>query len=137
MAGPVIRAVKQQAKQHNLVIIDAPPGTSCSVVSTLLNSDYCLLVTEPTPFGLHDLTLAVDVVRELKIPHGVVINRADCGDGSVEAYCQQEQIPIMMQIPNDRKIAEAYSRGHMIVDALPEYREQFQELLVRSKRLEN
>jgi MinD superfamily P-loop ATPase len=135
MAGPVIRAVKQQAKEHDLVIIDAPPGTSCSVVSTLLNSDYCLLVTEPTPFGLHDLTLAVDVVRELKIPHGVVINRADCGDGSVEAYCQQEQIPIVMQIPNDRKIAEAYSRGQMIVDALPEYQEQFQELLVRSERM--
>jgi MinD superfamily P-loop ATPase len=133
----VIRAVKQQAEQHDMVIIDAPPGTSCSVVSTLLNSDYCLLVTEPTPFGLHDLTLAVDVARELQIPHGVVINRADCGDGSVEAYCQQENIPIMLRIPNDRTIAEAYSRGQMIVDALPEYREQFQELLIRSLHLKN
>ncbi len=131
MAGPVIRAVKQQAKQHDLVIIDAPPGTSCSVVSTLFNSDFCILVTEPTPFGLHDLALAVDVVRELKIPFGVVINRADCGDGAVEAYCQEQSIPILMQIPNDRKIAEAYSRGQMIVDALPEYQERFQELLVR------
>jgi MinD superfamily P-loop ATPase len=140
MAGPVIRAVKQSPsvsqppKQHDLVIIDAPPGTSCSVVSTLLNSDYCLLVTEPTPFGLHDLSLAVDVARELKIPHGVVINRADCGDGSVEAYCQDEHIPILMQIPNDRKIAEAYSRGQMVVDALPQYREQFCELLARCEQ---
>lgn len=134
MAGPVIRAVKQQAGQYDSVLIDAPPGTSCSVVSTLLGSDFCILVTEPTPFGLHDLTLAVDVVRELKIPHGVVINRADCGDGSVEAYCRQEQIPILMQIPNDRTIAEAYSRGRMIVDALPEYQEQFCELLAHIER---
>jgi MinD superfamily P-loop ATPase len=128
MAGPVIRAVKQHAENHPLVIIDAPPGTSCSVVATLLRSDYCLLVTEPTPFGLHDLQLAVDVVRELKIPHGVVINRADCGDTAVEVYCQHEEISILMQIPASRAIAEAYSRGKMMVDALPEYEEKFQRL---------
>lgn len=137
MAGPVIRAVKRQATAYDTVIIDAPPGTSCSVVSTLLHSDYAILVTEPTPFGLHDLTLAVDVARELKIPHGVVINRADCANhtnreySSVDTYCQENQIPILMRIPNDRAIAEAYSRGHMLVDALPQYREQFQHLLTR------
>jgi MinD superfamily P-loop ATPase len=128
MAGPVIRAVKEHAENHPLVIIDAPPGTSCSVVSTLLGSDYCLLVTEPTPFGLHDLRLAVDVVRELTIPHGVVINRADCGDKAVEVYCREENIPILMQVPASRTIAEAYSRGKMMVDALPEYEEKFQHL---------
>jgi MinD superfamily P-loop ATPase len=104
------------------------------MVAALLNSDYCILVTEPTPFGLHDLTLSIDVARELKVPHGVVINRSDCGDGSVEDYCRQENIPILMQIPNDRKIAEAYSRGQMIIDALPQYRKQFRELLTQCEQ---
>ena len=129
MAGPVIKAVKSQREGHPLVIIDAPPGTSCPVVGTLLGSDFCILVTEPTPFGLHDLRLAVDVVRKLQIPCGVIINRSDIGDNGVETYCQDEKIPILMQIPADRKIAEAYSRGQMIVDVLPEYRAQFQGLL--------
>ena len=121
MPGPVIRAVKQNIDGHPLVILDAPPGTSCPVVTTLLGSDFCLLVTEPTPFGLHDLKLAVDVVRQLRIPHGVVINRADVGDKGVETYCHNEQIPILMQIPTDMRIAEAYSRGKMIVDVFPDY----------------
>jgi MinD superfamily P-loop ATPase len=131
MAGPVIKAVKRQMNGQPLVIIDAPPGTACPVVATLLGSDVCLLVTEPTPFGLHDLTLAVDVVRQLGIPFGVALNRADIGDQGVETYCQVEQIPILMRLPNDRRIAEAYSRGDMLVDALPEYRQPFQELLQR------
>lgn len=129
MAGPVIKAVKNQMNGQSLVLLDAPPGTSCPVVITLLGSDFCILVTEPTPFGLHDLTLAVDVVRQLRIPHGVVINQADVGDDSVETYCHNEQIPILMQIPTDRRIAEAYSRGQMIVDVLPEYRKRFRKLL--------
>jgi MinD superfamily P-loop ATPase len=129
MSGPVIKAVKRNIAGHPLVIIDASPGTSCPVVTTLLGNDFCLLVTEPTPFGLHDLELAVDVVRQLQIPHGVVINRADVGDTGVEKYCHDEQIPILMQIPTDMKIAEAYSRGQMIVDVFPEYREKFRKLL--------
>lgn len=135
MAGPVIRAVKQRSDKDFVTIIDAPPGTSCSVVSTLLGSDFCVLVTEPTPFGLHDLQLAVDLVRKLGIPCGVVINRSDIGDRGVENYCQNEAIPVLMQIPNDRKIAEAYSRGKMIVDEFPEYRERFQALLPTIARL--
>jgi MinD superfamily P-loop ATPase len=129
MAGPVIKAVKNHIDGQPLVIIDAPPGTSCPVVTTLLGSDFCMLVTEPTPFGLHDLKLAVEVVRQLQIPHGVVMNQADIGDTSVEAYCHDQQIPVLMRIPTDMKIAEAYSRGEMIVDVFPEYREKFRRLL--------
>ena len=129
MAGPVIRAVKRQINGQPLVIIDAPPGTACPVVATLIGSDFCLLVTEPTPFGLYDLKLAVAVARQLGIPCGVVINRADIGDQGAETYCQEEQIPILMRIPEDRRIAEAYSRGQLLVDVLPEYRAQFRELL--------
>lgn len=129
MAGPVIKAVKQRITGHTLAILDAPPGTSCSVVGTLLGSDFCLLVTEPTPFGLHDLTLAVDVVRKLEIPYGVVINRAGVGDSGVQEYCHAEQIPILLEIPEDRRIAEAYSRGQLIAEIFPTYRQRFQELL--------
>jgi MinD superfamily P-loop ATPase len=133
MSVPVIKAVKKHIDDRSLIILDAPPGTSCPVVTTLLGSDFCLLVTEPTPFGLHDLKLAVDVVRQLQIPHGVVINQADVGDKGVETYCYAEQIPILMQIPTDRKIAEAYSRGQMIVDVFPEYQEKFRSLLEKIK----
>jgi MinD superfamily P-loop ATPase len=129
MAVPIIKAVKKHINGQAFVFLDAPPGTSCPVVTTLLGSEFCILVTEPTPFGLNDLKLAVEVVRQLHIPHGVIINQADIGDKSVEMYCRTEQIPILMQIPTDRKIAEAYSRGQMIVDVLPEYREKFQKLL--------
>ena len=88
-----------------------------------------MLVTEPTPFGLHDLTLAVDMVRELGIPFGVVVNRMGVGDDRVHAYCGKESIPVLLEIPDDRRIAEAYSRGELIVDALPEYRGLFESLL--------
>lgn len=135
MAGPVIRAVKQHINRSSLTIMDAPPGTSCSVVGTLLESDYCLLVTEPTPFGLHDLTLAVEVVRKLGIPHGVVINRAGVGDSGVQEYCRSEQIPILLEIPEDRHIAEAYSRGELMAETSLTYRKQFQELLLRISSL--
>jgi len=129
MSGPVIHAVKRYCTRQPLAIIDAPPGTACPVVATLMGSDYCVLVTEPTPFGLHDLQLAVGVVRQLNIPHGVVLNRANVGDHAVATYCQTEQIPILLTIPEDRRIAEAYARGQMLVDVLPEYRTHFRELL--------
>jgi MinD superfamily P-loop ATPase len=135
MGVPVIKAVKKTIDSHPMVIMDAPPGTSCSVVSTLLDSDFCILVTEPTPFGLHDLRLAVDVVHQLGIPHGVVINRDGIGDSGVETYCQNEGIPILMRIPADKRIAEAYSQGKLMVDVFPEYQEQFQELLATCIRL--
>ena len=109
-------------------ILDAPPGTACPAVATLRGADYAVLVTEPTPFGLHDLGLAVETARELRVPFGVVINRVGIGDDRVQDYCAREGIPVLLEIPDDRRIAEAYSRGQIIVEALPEYREHFERL---------
>jgi len=125
MAPPIIRKVKELADNSKVVIIDASPGTSCPVVEAIKDSDYCLLVTEPTPFGLNDLVLAVETVKQLKIPCGVVLNRAGVGDGKTEEYCQKENIPILMTIPLDTNIAKSYSRGIPLVEALPEYRQDF------------
>lgn len=129
MAPPLIRAVKTRLTHDIPAILDAPPGTSCPVIATLRDSDFVVLVTEPTPFGLHDLTLAVQMVRELKLPFGVVVNRMGVGDDRVHVYCHGENIPLLLEIPDDRRIAEAYSRGRLIVDELPEYRGLFQTLL--------
>jgi len=129
MAPPLIRAVKARLQDGGPSILDASPGTSCPVVTTVRKTDFVLLVTEPTPFGLHDLRLAVEMVRELKIPLGVVVNRVGIGDDRVHAFCKDEGIPILAEIPDDRRIAEAYSRGRLVVDALPEYRGLFEDLL--------
>ena len=128
MAPPVIRAVKAKMERDIPAILDAPPGTSCPVVTTLKDSDFAVLVTEPTPFGLHDLTLAVDMILELGVAFGVVINRVGIGDERVQTYCQSKNIPILLEIPDDRRIAEAYSRGILMVDAFPEYRGRLEEL---------
>jgi MinD superfamily P-loop ATPase len=135
MAPPLIRAVKARAPAHVPVILDAPPGTSCPVIAAIRGADYVVLVTEPTPFGLHDLQLAVEMVRELGLPFGVLVNRAGIGDDRVHVFCRQSGIPILLEIPDDRRIAEAYSRGHLIVEALPEYRELFQHLIDRTIHL--
>lgn len=129
MAPPLIRAVKARIQDKILSILDAPPGTSCPVITTINSSDFVLLVTEPTPFGLHDLSLAVDMVRNLGIPMGVVINRAGIGDERVHTFCASQGIPILQEIPDDRRIAEVYSRGELIVDALPEYRIRFERIM--------
>ena len=134
MAVPVIRQLKKLigGNSDRVVILDASPGTSCPVVETMRGADFVLMVTEPTPFGLHDLRLAVEVARdELGLPVGVVINRDGVGDQGVEDYCATENIPILMRIPLDRRIAEAYSEGISMVEALPEYRERFVELYRR------
>jgi MinD superfamily P-loop ATPase len=131
MAPPLIRAVKQRLVPGLPAIIDAPPGTSCPVITTLQKADYALLVTEPTPFGLNDLQLAVSMVRDLGVPFGVAVNRQGSGDDRVHDFCRAEGIPILLEIPDDRRIAEAYSRGDLIVDALPEYRDRFRGLLTR------
>jgi MinD superfamily P-loop ATPase len=112
---PVIRAVKDLTGYLDLdiVIFDAPPGVACPTVETLRASDFALLVTEPTPFGLHDLRLAVDTARQMNIPCGVVINRAGIGDNRVDDFCTSEGVPILMEIPDDRRIAEACSRGQV------------------------
>ena len=128
MAPPLIRAVKKKIDRSKIVIIDVPPGTSCPVVESIAGSDYCLLVTEPTPFGLNDLVLAVEVVRKLGIPFGIVINRASVGDNKTEEYCQTNKIPILMRIPLDIDIARQYSRGVTLVLGMPEWRPKFQQL---------
>ena len=129
MAPPLIRAVKERLQNNLPAILDAPPGTSCPVIAAIRDTDLVLLVTEPTPFGLNDLSLAVDMVRELQIPFGVIVNRMGSGDDRVHTYCAKENIPILLEIPDDRQIAEAYSRGILMVDALPEYQELFQSLI--------
>lgn len=129
MAPPLIRAVKERILADLPAIIDAPPGTSCPVISALVGVDYAVLVTEPTPFGLNDLQLAVELLRTLGIPFGVVLNRVGVGDERVIEFCRKEQILILAKIPDDRRIAEAYSRGIPTVEALPEYRNLFVDLL--------
>jgi MinD superfamily P-loop ATPase len=128
LAPPLIRAVKEAA-QGDLVIIDAPPGTSCPVIATLRDADFVVLVTEPTPFGLNDLRLAVEVVRELDLPFGVVINRAEEKEGLVHPYLEAEKIRLLAEIPDDRRIAEAYAQGQTITEALPEYAPLFSDIL--------
>jgi MinD superfamily P-loop ATPase len=128
MSPPLIRKVRSFAAAGKLNIIDAPPGTSCPVIAAMTGADFVLLVTEPTPFGLHDLQLAVGAVRILGIPCGLVINRADLGDDRVTAYAEKEGIPVLMEIPFDRSLAEAYSRGEMLVEIMPRWKERFREL---------
>ncbi len=125
MSPPLIKSVRQYTRSDVLTIIDAPPGTSCPVIASMKGADFVLLVTEPTPFGLHDLKLAIGAVRILGIPCGLVINRSDMGYDRVTAYARAENIPVLMEIPFDRRIAEAYSRGDMVVDVLPEWKEKF------------
>lgn len=128
MVPPVIKKVRSYSDPGKVVIIDAPPGTSCPVIAAMNGTDFVLLVTEPTPFGLHDLELAVETVRTLGIPHGVVINRAGLGNDSVKQYCREQGIQVLMEIPFDKRIAQIYSRGDMVVEALPDYREKFRAL---------
>jgi len=125
MSPPLIRAVKEYSNPTRTIIIDAPPGTSCPVIESVKKSDFCLLVTEPTPFGLNDLMLAVEVLRKLNIPFGVVINRSDIGDSKVCNYCKGENIPILMQIAFKKEIAIAYSKGIPIVQMFPDYKKEF------------
>jgi MinD superfamily P-loop ATPase len=125
MSPPLIRQVKKYTDPSRTVIIDAPPGTSCPVITAVKDSDFCVLVTEPTPFGLNDLALAVEMLRKLEIPFGVVINRCDIGDGKVEEYCGREGIRILMKIPFSREIAAAYSEGIPMVSMEALYKEKF------------
>jgi MinD superfamily P-loop ATPase len=128
LAPPVIKKVKSRIKSGPAVIIDSPPGTSCPMINAVSGADYCVLVTEPTPFGLSDLKLAAGVVRELRIPFGVVINRADMGDDEVEKYLQEQGIPLLMKIPFDRRYAACYARGRLLVEEFPELKQTFNNL---------
>jgi MinD superfamily P-loop ATPase len=131
MSPPLIRKVREYARAGALTLIDAPPGTSCPVIAAMKGADFVLLVTEPTPFGLHDLKLAAEAVKILGIPCGLVINRSDMGDNRVREYATEQGMPILMEIPFDRKIAEAYSRGEMLVEVMPEWKEKFLNLYHR------
>ncbi|MBN1129620.1 MAG: hypothetical protein JXA71_11565, partial [Chitinispirillaceae bacterium] len=128
MSPPLIRAVLNNAPPNGTTIIDAPPGTSCPVIASIRKADFIALVTEPTPFGLNDLGLALDMVCVLNIPHGVVINRAEAGNRDAQDFCNQRQVAILAEIPEDRRIAEAYSRGRVVLDIVPEIRGRFEKL---------
>ncbi|WP_340819191.1 ATP-binding protein [Methanolobus sp. WCC4] len=128
MASPVIRQLQEHIDDSTVVIIDSPPGTACPVIAAVADMDYCVLVTEPTPFGLNDLVLAVDVVRQIGIPFGVVINRHGIGDDAVEEYCHAENIPILLKIPFGRDIAVLYSKGIPFVKEMPEWGSNFRDM---------
>jgi MinD superfamily P-loop ATPase len=134
MAPPVIRELKRAYLPSNdgLTLIDAPPGVSCSVVESLKNVDRALLVTEPTPFGLHDLTAAAELVQdEMGLDCFVVINRTGIGDSAaIIAFCEERGIPIVARIPHERRIAEVVSRGDLLVQTLPKFRVLFEQLFV-------
>ena len=130
MATPLIRAVKAEAR-GDLLLVDSPPGTACPVIEAVRGSDFCLLVTEPTPFGLYDLSIAVQVVTRMEIPCGVVVNRSGIGDRGVYDYCEREGIPILLEIPMKREIAELTSRGVLFSKVMVEWQEKFVHLLER------
>jgi len=135
MPTPVIRKVKELANHDGIVVIDVSPGTSCPVVESIKGSDFCILVTEPTPFGLNDLVLAVETVRELNTPCGVMLNRAGVGDNKVEEYCHKEHISILLTIPLDAEIARLYSRGVTLVQGMPQWKESFLSLFERIREI--
>lgn len=128
MSPPLINALKNKIDSHRIVLIDAPPGTSCPVVAAVKGSDFCLLVTEPTPFGLNDLDLAVRMLKKINIPAGVIINRSDIGSSCVDDYCRTEGLPVLMRIPWDRELARLYARGEPVVLHSSIWKKRFKEL---------
>jgi len=128
LSPPLIRNVKRNIDGEGTVIVDCPPGTSCPVIEAVRGADYTILVTEPTPFGMHDLGLAVQMLDKLSIPYGVFINRSDIGTGETLRFCEKRSIPVLASLKNDRRIAESYSRGDIIIDTLPEYGSLFLNL---------
>ncbi|MBE0523428.1 MAG: ATP-binding protein [Methanosarcinales archaeon] len=128
MATPIIKTLKKKIDKEKNAILDSPPGTSCPAVETIRGTDFCLLVTEPTPFGLYDLKLAVEVVQHLAVPFGVVINRDGIGDDRVEKFCMERDIPVLMKIPHNEDIARLYSNGQPFVLEMPEWKEEFVRL---------
>ncbi len=134
MATPLIRSLKRKINPEGITIIDVPPGTSCPVIEAVHKSDFCILVTEPTPFGLNDLKLAVETMKKLKIDHGVVINRANIGDDKVKEYCNKESVPIIAEIPYDRNVAVLYSSGIPMLIEGEKYRKIFGQLWASIKK---
>lgn len=128
MATPIIRVLKSKINHSATTILDSPPGTACPVIETLNGADYAILVTEPTPFGLHDLKLAVEVVRALDLPFGVIVNRQGVGDDRVQEYCGKSGIEILMEIPQSQDIARLYSKGIPFTIEMSEWKDRFEEL---------
>jgi len=139
MAVPVIRQLKEwrQLEDGQTIIRDAPPGTSCPVVEAMRGSDFVLLVTEPTPFGLHDLRLAYQLVQDLDIPAGVIVNRDGIGDARVDEFCRDVGLPVLMRIPMERHFAAVLARGQTLIEAFPEYIPRFRELYSEIQSLVN
>jgi len=128
MSPPLIDAVKEQVNRAGIALVDAPPGTSCPVVSAVRGSDYVLLVTEPTPFGLNDLHLSVEMLKKLNLSFGVIINRADLGDSGLEDYCKENNITVLARIPWDEGMARFYARGEVAAKHSSDWKKIFKEL---------
>jgi MinD superfamily P-loop ATPase len=128
MSPPLIRSVKSKISRDKIVILDAPPGASCPVITTVRDSDFVILVTEPTPFGLHDLRIAIDAISSMGMRLGVVLNRSDIGDREVNTFCDEKNIPLIAEIPHDRAIAEGYSRGNPLIVSAPAYEQIFRDM---------
>jgi MinD superfamily P-loop ATPase len=133
MATPLVATVKKKINKNKTAIIDCPPGTSCPVIESIKDADFCVLVTEPTPFGLYDLKLAVGMVQALNVPFGVLINQDGVGNDEVAKFCKENKIPILMKIPHDRNIAHLYSKGIAFVKDMPEWKDEFQTLFQNIK----
>jgi MinD superfamily P-loop ATPase len=135
MSPPLIRAVKEKTNPNKVVILDAPPGASCPVIHTAIGSDFIILVTEPTPFGLHDLKIAVEALSPLEIPFGVILNRSDIGDGEVRRFCDESKIPVLAEIPHSRRIAEGYATGSLLVTEERAYIKTFLEMFINIRKI--
>lgn len=131
---PLIKAVKERA-EGDTVIVDCPPGTSCSMVEAVRDTDFCILVTEPTPFGLYDLNIALKALEKMKMPHAVLVNKSGMGERKVYDFLKQKKIPLLMEIPLDRSIAEIYSRGGIFSEKMPEWKPRFAELISRIEEM--
>lgn len=128
IASVVIKAVKKRIDDKKTTIIDAPPGNACPVVEAVEGSDFCILVTEPTPFGLHDLRLSMKMLDHLRVPYGVIVNRDGIGDRRVEDYCERKDVPVLMKILHDERIAKLHSRGIPFVKEMPAWKGRFLDL---------
>ncbi len=131
---PIIRKAIQQADERHLILLDSPPGISCPFIATVDDADFVILVTEPTPFGLNDLKLTVETLKEVGKPFGVIVNRSDLGNREVFDWLEQSKIPLLLEIPFDRDIARIYSQGKCLTEEIQSYRETFLSLL---KSIEN
>lgn len=131
---PLIKEALKISPQHQLAILDAPPGTSCPFIATVGSADFVVLVTEPTPFGLNDLMLSVEILQQLDKPFGIIINRAGLGDHRVYDFIAENKLLLLDEIPFDPRIAKSYSEGKLITDSMPNYQKHFSQLFSRIKK---